>query len=63
MNEVYKLTLEHYIVGEDGRKYNIDKPVSTQCIIWMRDGISAPIVVNDMIEKMKDYLLNLELEK
>ena len=56
-NEVYKLTLEHYIVDEDGKKCYIDEPISTQCITYMADGISIPIVLNSMFEKMRKYLL------
>lgn len=60
MNEVYKLTFEHYIVDNDGKKVNIDEPISTQCVICMNKGISIPIVLNSMIEKMKNYLLEIE---
>ena len=58
-NEVYKLTLEHYIVDDDGKKYRIDEPISTQCITCMNDGISIPIVLNSMFEKMRNYLLEM----
>ena len=60
MNEVYKLTLEHYIVDNDGEKVHIDEPISTQYVMCMKNGISIPIVLNSMIEKMKNYLLELE---
>lgn len=59
MNEVYKLTLEHYIVDDDGEKIRIDEPVTTQYVVCMKDGISIPIVLNYMIEKMKKYLLEM----
>ena len=58
MNEVYKLTFEHYIV-DDGEKINIDEPISTQCVVCMGNGISVPIVLNSMIEKMRNYLLEM----
>ncbi len=57
MNEVYKLTFEHYIIDNDGNKIHIDEPISTQCVICMKNGISIPIVLNNMIEKMRNYLL------
>ena len=57
MNEVYKLTFEHYIIDNDGNKIHIDEPISIQCVICMKNGISIPIVLNDMIEKMRNYLL------
>ena len=57
MNEVYKLTFEHYIIDNDGNKIHIDEPISTQCVICMKNGISIPIVINNMIEKMRNYLL------
>lgn len=62
-NEIYKLTLEHYIVDDDGKKYNIDEPILTQYVICTRDGISIPIVLNSMFEKMRNYLLLLEENK
>ena len=57
MNEVYKLTFEHYIIDNDGNKIHIDEPISTQCVVCMKNGISIPIVLNNMIEKMRNYLL------
>ncbi len=60
MNEVYKLTLEHYIVDDDGKKVRIDDPISTQCVVCMKDGISVPMVLNSMIERMRNYLLEIE---
>lgn len=59
-NEVYKLTLEHYIVDDDGKKYHIDEPIFTQCVTRMEDGISIPIVLNSMFEKMRKYLLEIQ---
>lgn len=60
-NEVYKLTFEHYIVdSEDGKKVRIDEPISVQYVICMNDGVSLPIVINNMITEMKKYLLEIE---
>ena len=57
-NEIYKLTFEHYILDdEDGKKVRIDDPISVQYVISMPDGVSLPIVINNMIEEMKRYLL------
>lgn len=58
-NEVYKLTLEHYIVDDDGKKIRIDEPISTECVVCMNNGISIPIVLNSMFEKMRRYLLEI----
>lgn len=60
MNEVYKLTFEHYIVDDDGKKVHIDEPVFTQFVTRMEDGISIPIVLNGMIETMRNYLLEIQ---
>ena len=60
MNEVYKLTFEHYIIDNDGNKIHIDEPISTQCVVCMKNGISIPMVLNSMIEKMRSYLLEME---
>ena len=59
-NEVYKLTLEHYIVDDDGKKVHIDEPISTQCVVCMKNGITIPMVLNSMIDKMRSYLLEME---
>lgn len=58
-NEVYKLTLEHYIVDDDGKKYHIDEPIFTQFVTRMEDGTSTPVVLNSMFEKMRNYLLEM----
>lgn len=58
-NEVYKLTLEHYIIDDDRKKHHIDEPISTQCVICMKDDISIPIVLNSMFEKMRNHLLEI----
>lgn len=60
MNEVYKLTFEHYIVDNDGEKVRIDEPISTQYVVCMKNGISIPMVLNSMIERMRNYLLEME---
>ena len=60
MNEVYKLTFEHYIIDNDGHKIRIDEPISTQCAVCMKDGIGIPMVLNSMIDKMRNYLLEME---
>ena len=59
-NEVYKLTFEHYIVDNDGKKVRIDEPISTQYVMCVNNGISIPVVLNNMIAKMRTYLLELE---
>ena len=60
MNEVYKLTFEHYFIDNDGKKIRLDEPVSTQCVLRMRDNVSIPMVLNSMIDKMRNYLLEVE---
>lgn len=57
MNEVYKLTFEHYIIDNDLNKIHIDEPISTQCVVCMKNGISIPVVLNSMIDKIRNYLL------
>ena len=59
-NEVYKLTFEHYIVDNDGKKVRIDEPISTQYVMCVNNGISIPVVLNNMIAKMRNYLLEME---
>lgn len=63
MNEVYKLTLEHYIVDDDGKKSTLMEPISTQFVhhvVCMNNGISIPIVLNSMFENMRNYLLEIQ---
>ena len=59
-NEEYRLTFEHYIVDNDGKKVRIDEPISIQYVVCMNNDISIPIVLNSMIAKMRNYLLEIE---
>jgi hypothetical protein len=56
MNEIYRLRLDHYI--EDGEKhFQIDKPLVIQMIID-RTYTPVPVFLNNMLDKMREELLN-----
>ena len=56
MNEIYRLRLDHYI--EDGEKhFQIDEPLVIQTIID-RTYMPIPVCLNNMLDKMREELLN-----
>lgn len=57
--ERYRLVLYHDMVI-DGDEISLDKPITTQCILQIPNGskTSVPVVVNGMIERLKEYMLN-----
>lgn len=58
-NEIYRLTLEHYI--DDGEnRYRIDKPIVVQMIHVTE--IPVPVCLNRMLAMMREELLRTENE-
>ena len=55
--EQYRLTLSHYIIDDDGIKHNIDDPIIIEHAFDRRFN-GSPIILNRMIDQMKDYVLN-----
>jgi len=56
-NEIYRLTLEHYI--DDGEnRYRIDEPKVVQMIHVTE--IPVPVCLNRMLDKMREKLLRKE---
>ena len=57
--ERYRLVLYHDMVI-DGDEISLDKPITTQYILQIPNGskASVPVVVNGMIERLKEYMLN-----
>lgn len=57
--ERYRLVLYHDMII-DGDVISLDKPITTQYILQIPNGSNAsvPVVVNGMIESLKEYMLN-----
>ena len=55
-NEVYRLTLEHYLNDEDGNKHHLEDPLVVKAIYDRRYG-SVPYLLNHMLDMMKDTVL------
>ena len=55
INEVYRLTLEHYMDIE-GSKHKLDDPIIVQTIMDHDHGITT-LCLNHMIDMMRDMLL------
>ena len=57
VQEVYQITVEHYMQYGDGTKARLDQPIVIKGI-YDRCGASAAILLNDMFDKLKDYALS-----
>ena len=56
MNEIYRLRLDHYI--DDGEKrHQIEEPLVIQMIVD-RTYMPVPVCLNNMLDKMREELLN-----
>lgn len=56
-NEIYRLTLEHYI--DDGKnRYRIDEPIVVQMVHVTE--IPVPVCLNRMLDMMRGELLRME---
>lgn len=59
-NEIYRLTLDHYI--DDGEKrHRIDEPIVVQMIHVTE--IPVPVCLNHMLDMMRKELLRMEGEE
>ena len=62
--EQYTLILKHEFIDSDGKKHQIDEPIfvkqiiSNESLAWRHS-----VVVNDMLERMRAYLLMKVREK
>ena len=59
-NEVYRLTLDHFI-DNDGKRTRLEKPLVVQ-MIYDRSYAPTAICLNSMIERMPDEVLKLATE-
>ena len=56
MNEIYRLRLDHFF--DDGEnRHQIEEPLVIQMII-NNTYMSVPVCLNDMLDKMREELLN-----
>lgn len=60
MFEAYRLTLTHYAVNEiTGEKFKLDDPIAIEQVFDRRYG-GSPIILNQMFDEMKSYVLAKE---
>lgn len=57
--ERYRLILTHEYVDDDGEAHKIEDPICTNYTI-IRDEYTppTPVIINEMIERLKHFLLN-----
>lgn len=56
VQEVYKITVTHYLQDEDGERFEIEEPIVCQHI-WDRTYGGSGIVLNRMFDEAKAYAL------
>ena len=58
--ERYRLTLEHEYIDGNGERHKIEDPIRTDYSV-MVDEFAPPkaVIVNEMIEKLKHFMLNI----
>ena len=55
-NEVYRLTLEHYM-DYSGERVRIEEPIVVQMVQIAINGVSAPVCLNMMLDRMKEEVI------
>ena len=61
MQEFYQLTLTHYMQDEEGNRIKLDEPIVCNTIIDRRFG-NPVILLNEIFEKTKEYVLRKAVE-
>lgn len=58
-HEQYTLTLKHEFVDRFGRRKEISEPIKAVQIVLADDryGIPAGMIINEMLDRMKEYIL------
>lgn len=55
--EEYRLTLRHdYVIS--GKRYQISMPVESRMVVDRRHGMPQSVVVNEMLERLRHYILD-----
>lgn len=54
--EIYKLTLEHYVNGEE-KRINIEEPIVVQMAFFDMHYEPNPVCLNRMLDIMRDEML------
>lgn len=59
--ERYRLTLQHEFVDDHGANFNLDEPLVIEYIMLRGEAyrVPTPLLLNEMMDKMKAGLLNL----
>lgn len=61
MQEIYQLTLTHYMQDEEGNRIRLEEPVVCNSIFDRRFG-NPVIVLNEIFERTKEYVLRKAAE-
>ena len=61
--EVYTLTLKHEYVYSDGKHHLVDEPIFVKQVISPEYVHRTSVVVNEMIERMRRFLMQKVMEK
>lgn len=56
VQEVYKITVTHYLQDEDGKRFEVEEPIICQHI-FDRTFCGQGIILNQMFDRMKAYVL------
>ena len=57
--ERYTLILKHEYIDEEGNKHELDEPVIVTHIMYVPQFGYVSAVINDMIEQMRHYVLQM----
>lgn len=55
--EIYTITVEHYMQDEKGKKHRLEEPIKIKSIYDRSYGHNAAILLNEMFDKLKRYAL------
>lgn len=61
--EEYTLILKHEYVYSDGKKHMVDEPVFVKQVISPEYVHRTSVVVNEMIDRMRQFLMQKVMEK
>lgn len=57
-HEQYTLTLTHEFIDDEGECHTLDTPIVSKYIVDKAYGcVPTGVIVNDMIERLKNYIL------
>lgn len=55
--EIYTITVEHYMQDEKGERHRLEEPIKINSIYDRSYGYNTAILLNEMFDKLKHYAL------